>query len=169
MAAKDPFQVLRERAADSIPGLGAWAHIIGIQNIKRVMQAAHRRTDDGHRAMARAAGMEDIVAKAPEAGDDMGDVIITGDITTTSPTAPMPTQEQGGIGKAGLALAGLLLGGALGAGAMYLANRPATPAQPAPAAAGEQKPQEWEVNIWVTKEGKVVREIRPVTPTPNPP
>lgn len=72
-----PLQEVRERLAGPGVGLAMAGRVVGLENHRRILADAARRTQEGHRAMARAAGMEDVVG---EKADDMGHLIVTGDI-----------------------------------------------------------------------------------------
>ena len=158
---KDPLQTIQDRAADTIPGLAALAHVIGITNVQAVLADARKRTADGHAAMARAAGMEDLVTPTPEA--DMGNITITGDITMPAPPPPAareaPRQWPGWAAGA-LALAALALGGA---GGGLLVNMLMSRVTQETTITKKVEPQEFEVRWWI-KDGKLEKEIRALEP-----
>lgn len=103
--------------------------MIGIGHIKNLFRDARARTADGHRAMAKAAGMSDCV-KGTE--DDMGDMIATGDIHyhQQPPPPSAPASAPSTLGKVATVAASTIAAGGLGVAAglltMYL-NRPASP------------------------------------------
>ncbi|MDD4892005.1 MAG: hypothetical protein PHU85_18955 [Phycisphaerae bacterium] len=82
---KTAVQEIAQRAAETGPGLAAAAKAIGIQDHQRMLRDAANRVRDSHRAQMKAAGFDP--GNPPE--DDMGDIIITGDIQY----APAPTPE----------------------------------------------------------------------------
>ncbi len=90
--AQSPAQELAERAAESIPSLQAAAAAVGLQDHQRMLRDHARRVRDSHRVGARAAGMDDIAAEPT--GDDMGDIIISGDITNTYLPPPLAAQTS---------------------------------------------------------------------------
>ena len=111
----DPATTLRNRLAASIPGLGIAAHAIGLENIRGVFADARQRTRDGHKAMAGAAGFD--VGKG---GDDVGDLIVTGDIHTHQQQSA-PEKKAGLLSKSLPWIAALGLGGGVAGGGIYLA------------------------------------------------
>jgi len=100
------------------------------------MLASHAtRVAESHRAMARAAGMEELVS--PKAEESMGNLIVTGDINVSDPASlqaalggltgsvPAAAAAAGRVSKLvapALVAASLLGGGALGGGASWLLN-----------------------------------------------
>ncbi len=84
---KTPRKTIADRVADILPGVKAAQAGVMLQDLQATQQAHRRRTADGHKAMAKAAGVE---IDDPNAGDDMGDIVITGDITVTQSPAPSP-------------------------------------------------------------------------------
>jgi len=72
-----PRAEMAERFAEST-GLRTATMAAGLEDHRRMMADNARRLAEGHKAMARAAGMEDLVADP--GGDDVGDILVTGDI-----------------------------------------------------------------------------------------
>ena len=133
---------MAERAADSLPGLGAAAYAIGLEDHRRALHDFAQRVRIDHRMGLRTLGMEDLAQQPSE--DDMGDIVICGDITnnisgrnlpsagapatptTPEPASPRPSVSEPAVpGLSGLAKAAVigssLLGlGGIGAGALSL-------------------------------------------------
>ncbi|MEK7556890.1 MAG: hypothetical protein AAB538_02850 [Patescibacteria group bacterium] len=80
--AKSPQQILQGRAASAVPGLVAAGHAVGLGHIAQVLSDARRRVREGHRAMARAAGMEDLAGLDNE---EAMNITVTGDVHSTPP------------------------------------------------------------------------------------
>jgi len=103
------------------------------------------RVSDGHRAMAKAAGMEETIGSSE--GEEMGDLIVTGDIhvtqsgdgeaslpflSTRKSTAPQPATPQADVPawmKAATIAAALMGMGGTGFGLATLMNRPPATAE----------------------------------------
>lgn len=133
-------QVLKEMAPE-VAGLYTLAKAISIQDHKRMLDSHAQRVREGHRAMARAAGMEDLIEpEKAEGADDMGDTFTIGDTVhyygavtagnqQTPATAPTSTPAEvakkagktiGTIGKTLLALALTASGAGAGVGIPWL-------------------------------------------------
>ncbi len=102
-------------------GLAVAARAVGLADHRRMLAAHATRVDQSHKAMAKAAGMGDLVPETlSESDDTMGDIVVTGDIYNTAPSPePRPARPANKMPwwlKA--AFGGLLLasGGSLGAG-----------------------------------------------------
>lgn len=130
-----PAMEMAERVAETLPGLKAAAAAVGLQDHQRMLRDHARRVKDSHRLMAEAAGL-----KVDESVDDMGDIIITGDITH-QPPKEKPPAPLGTLAKVGMAAALLGTGAAIPLGVNALANRPAS----APAVTDNDTP--WELRI----------------------
>lgn len=77
-----PQQEIAKRLAEAGGGLAAAGRAVGLQDHQRLLRDNARRVNDSHRAMAKAAGMGEVLGKAQqEEGDDLGDILVTGDIT----------------------------------------------------------------------------------------
>jgi hypothetical protein len=150
-----PAQELAERSAESIPALQAAAAAVGLQDHQRMLRDHARRVRDSHRLGAKAAGLDDLPADA--GGDDLGDIIISGDITNTylpaqsTPPAAKPDMTNATNGLTNLARAAIigasLLSGGIGGAIPLVANllfskpAPAPVATPAPAPPAPPAPQ----------------------------
>lgn len=147
---KSAVQEIAQRAAETGPGLAAAAKAVGLQNHQRMLRDAANRVRDSHLAQMKAAGFDP--GNAPE--DDMGDIIITGDIQyapapATEPTSPASTpavvsSPLSTLAKTLISAALLGAGAAGGAGIPWLAgafSKPATsataPAVPSQAAVAQ--------------------------------
>lgn len=95
---------------------GAAGHAIGLAHVAQGMSDAHQRVRDGHLAMARKAGMEDLVGK--NKGEDMN--IHVGDIQQSVPKG-LPTWAAVAITSGAM-----LLSGGVGAGLVALTSKAAT-------------------------------------------
>lgn len=127
-----PEQMLAKRTAQAGGGLAAAAKSIATLDHHRMLKANQRRVNDAHRAMARAAGMEDLVSAEPDSEDGVGDqIIVTGDVYgrgpwDDEPSAPAATAVPGWLKTAAVATGGAMTGGA---GAALLSLLMAGPAQ----------------------------------------
>ena len=74
---RDPAETVAAVAAETVPGLAAAGHMVGLGHIAMALKDARQRVREGHRAMARAAGMEDLVGQNAE--EDMN-ITVTGDV-----------------------------------------------------------------------------------------
>lgn len=83
---KAPLETIANRVADILPGIKAAQAGVMLEDLRATQKAHRQRTQDGHKAMAKAAGVK--IDKA-DAEDDMGDIVITGDITMTQPAPPV--------------------------------------------------------------------------------
>lgn len=83
-----PIQEWAKRAGEIYPGLQGAGLAVGLQDHQRMLRDHARRLLDGHKAQMKAAGFSDL-AEA-DGGDDMGDILVTGDITVTNPQQPAP-------------------------------------------------------------------------------
>lgn len=106
----DPLQQIRERLADAAPAK-AIPFLIAVENMRANQRDHRQRVRDSHLMGAKALGMEGLVGKS-QSEDDMGDIIVTGDITQRSdgakPTSALGTAATAAIG-AGTLAAGMLL------------------------------------------------------------
>jgi len=72
-----PVEEITERVGEVLPGLAAAAKAVGLDNHRKALEDHRRRVYDSHKWMMGASGGE----SANMAGtEDMGDIIITGDI-----------------------------------------------------------------------------------------
>ena len=130
MKNSSPLNEMGERAAEAIPGLVAAPKLAAIDAYRKQMADARRRIHDGHRAQMQALGIS--IPDLPE--DDMGNLIICGDIQTENPASLLQAmQGQSPLPSAGLtgwkkyaAIAALAAGGPIaGYGvAKYLSPEP---------------------------------------------
>ena len=107
-----PAEEVAERVAEAVPGLKAAAAAVGLQDHQRMLHRNDQRLRDGYQ-LGRAAFTGQQVDEAMSDGDEMGDIVITGDIhvsdaqqapqvidslrakdTTPSPP-PQPPPQQG--------------------------------------------------------------------------
>lgn len=115
----DPLQQIRERVAEVAP-TRVLPFLAALENF-RITQRDHRqRVRDSHAAMAKAAGMESVLK--PQSDDDMGDIIVTGDISTSASTS-----QRGELGQFGPAVTAAIGAATLGAG-MWLQSWLSQPA-----------------------------------------
>ena len=78
----NPTGEAAERISKTIPALAAAAKAIGLQDHRRMLNAAANRVDDSHKA-----GMKQLGFDVETNGDDMaGDIFICGDITGGDPS-----------------------------------------------------------------------------------
>ncbi len=77
-----PWQQVAERAADAIPGLQAAASAIGLESHRAMLNDSRKRIADSHAIQMQAAGFN-----APDSEEAMGDIIITGDISSKDPAS----------------------------------------------------------------------------------
>lgn len=132
---RSPVQEIGKRTAETVPGLLAAAHAVGLEDHRRMLRESARRVRDGHLASMIAAGFkpEQLGASSSDAdGEDMGGIVVTGDITYSGVMPPAMQQPQshpapavaGGLPgwvKSGLVATGMVgsaLGGALLPGLM---------------------------------------------------
>lgn len=77
-----PQQEIAKRLAEAGGGLAAAGRAVGLQDHQRLLRDNARRVRESHKALAKAAGMESVLEDDAE-GDDMGDILVTGDINVT--------------------------------------------------------------------------------------
>lgn len=77
---KNPKLEAAERAAETYPALSAAAAAVGLQDHRQSLNSHQSRVADSHKAQMKALGLE-----ASQAGDEMGDIVITGDIHSQDP------------------------------------------------------------------------------------
>jgi hypothetical protein len=75
----DPIQELSQ-LLESAAGLKVVGAAVGLEDHRRLLAGNAKRVRESQRAMARAAGMEDVLEDSGEP-DEMGDILVTGDIT----------------------------------------------------------------------------------------
>lgn len=125
---RHPLDQIAERAAEAAP-VAILPRLLAIKDMALSMASYRRRVDDGHRMGARALGMEDIVKEsAAKAGDDMGDIFVCGDISTTQAAQPQlaPAAAQAAPAASSSMLTKAAVGAALlagGAGAGIVADK----------------------------------------------
>lgn len=140
---------MANRAATAGAGLAAAAKAVALGDHKRLLDDYAQRVRDSHRAGMQALGVE--LPPEPE-GDDMGDVFVCGDITTTTQQAPQETQAiQAGPAPTKeqkiwpYVLAAALGSGGLGVGLSALLN--ALTAKDSPAIVQPDTDRQYEVRI----------------------
>lgn len=152
MSNQTPQQEIAERVAEGAPGLGVAAYGQAIQDHRRMMADYRTRVADSHRWEAKSLGVE--AGDAKPGDDDMGDLIVTGDVygsdaaeiirslkgmtqTTQQPVLQPVTQQsqqpttaatdkRQQLIRAALIAAGLLGAGGLGAAGHWLTSSPTT-------------------------------------------
>ena len=144
---RSPVQEIGKRTAETVPGLQAAAHAVGLEDHRRMLRDNASRVRDGHRAMMLAAGFNPRQLGASDEADDadMGGIVVTGDITYSGVMPPAMQQQMqsqpapavaGGVPgwvKSGLVATGMVgsaLGGALLPG--LVGNQRPAPQPPAP-------------------------------------
>jgi hypothetical protein len=75
-----PAEQVAERSAEAYPALSAAAAAVGLQNHRQALSSHEQRVRDSHAAQMRAIGMEPTGSP-----DEVGDILITGDITASDP------------------------------------------------------------------------------------
>lgn len=80
-ATQSPAEEAAERSAQVIPGLAAAAAAVGLEDHRRTLYRYQQRVEDSHRSMADAAGF---AIDREVSDEDMGDIVITGDIQVGS-------------------------------------------------------------------------------------
>lgn len=81
---QSPMMESAERAAETIPGLAAAAAAVGLQDHQRMLRDAATRLQDSYNI-----GRGALLAEQPKQmkdDDDMGDIVITGDIKILDPS-----------------------------------------------------------------------------------
>jgi hypothetical protein len=106
----DPLDKIRERIAEAAPAR-AIPFLVAVENMRANQRDHRQRVRDSHLMGAKSLGMESLVGKSSE--DEMGDIIVTGDISqnssdTAKPTSALGTAATAAIG-AGTLAAGILL------------------------------------------------------------
>lgn len=106
----DPVREIQDRLAQAAPAK-AIPFLVALENFRANQRDHRQRVRDSHLMGAKALGMESLVGKASE--DDMGDIIVTGDISqnssdTAKPNSALGTAATAAIG-AGTLAAGILL------------------------------------------------------------
>lgn len=144
---RSPVQEIGKRTAETVPGLQAAAHAVGLEDHRRMLRDNASRVRDGHRAMMLAAGFNPRQLGASDEADDadMGGIVVTGDITYSGVMPPAMQQQMqsqpapavaGGLPgwvKSGLVATGMVgsaLGGALLPGLMGGSSQPPAAQQP---------------------------------------
>jgi len=72
-----PLEEITERVAETVPGLTAAAQMVGLEDHRRMLRDNADRLRDAHRYGATNSGMR---ADEMREGDDMGNLVVTGDI-----------------------------------------------------------------------------------------
>ena len=141
-----PTEEVSERLSQAGTGLAMAARAVGLEDHRRMLAGVNRRTEEGHRAMAQAAGMEAALSPTDESGSAMGDIFVTGDIYGSDAKAPwrgdsgqaaaqpQPAAKLPGWMKTAGVILGSLAAGGVGATAVS-ALWPDGEAAPQPAAA----------------------------------
>lgn len=175
---------IAERVADLAPGMVAAARAMALQDHRRTLNSYQKRVNDSHRMQAKALGMEDVVSDSPE--DDMGDIIVTGDIHYIGASAPQlpwskeqpqqpqqPSQEPtphpepedesllSKIAKPAAIAAGTMAAGGIGAAAVNALwpDDPPPVVQPAP-----ERPMIELPTVPQAEDGRIRVEVRPYQP-----
>lgn len=162
MAEQSPAAQMAERASEVIPGLGAAAFAVGLENHRRTLHDHAQRLRTDYKIGLRALGVQDDLATSQPSEDDMGDIVICGDITNnidgrTSPTATKPATDASprpgvsdaaksglsGLAKAAVIGSALLGSGGIGAGVLALL-RPVAQATATNAEAGARVHVYWD-------------------------
>lgn len=175
------IQSLKEQTLQGMSNLDKAALSMGMEDHRRLLRDSAKRIAESHRMGARSVGMEDIVSKESE-GDDMGDIIVTGDIQISgngdhlpwmkngkaksnqseNPSATQPAQQPANGGLSSLAKAGLVAAALSGVGGplvgAYLATR-----QPTLPAAAPFDPANFQLNLGppVDKDGNLIPRKKP--------
>ena len=76
LADRPPMEEIAKRTAEAGAGLAAAAKAVALQDHQRMLRDHADRVKDGHRWMAKVSGAD----VTDREGDDMGDIIVTGDI-----------------------------------------------------------------------------------------
>ena len=100
------LQTTLDKLEQKLQQFGAAATAVGLEDHREMLAANRRRTREGHVAMAKAAG-----ESLPMEDEEMGDILMTGDIQVTK-------DQPSSTAKIGKDLAKLLAAGAIGAGAV---------------------------------------------------
>lgn len=182
MSSMSPSEKIAERVADLAPGLAAVAKAVGLEDHRRMLRDHARRVMDSHRMQAKALGMGDVVSESSD--DDMGDIIVTGDIHYSGASAPQlpwakdqpqhqstpeppsqPPEEPSllsKIAKPAAIAAGAAAAGGIGAAAVKVLWPDAPPpvVQPAPERPTIQLP-----TVPQAEDGRIRVEVRPYQPT----
>lgn len=94
---QSPAEETAERSAETMPGLAAAAAAVGLENHRRMLHQHAKRTTEGHKAQMGALGID----VGDEDSDEMGNIVITGDITSLNPQSvidslngKIPQQQQ---------------------------------------------------------------------------
>jgi len=118
-----PLQSNLEDLKEKLVGVSTAAHLVGLEDHRAMLAASRRRTREGHEAGAKAMGFD----PTPISGEDeMGDLIVTGDIEMRGQGTPESQARlaNGGVAKAiGTAALGAAIPLAALAG-YYMANLP---------------------------------------------
>jgi hypothetical protein len=106
-----PLQDITDKIRDGLHGLNAAAFAVGLEDHREMLRSHRVRVREGHEAAAKALGVD--LGKTTSAGEDMGDIIVTGDVqlTDTQTDTHSHDKHNGHNGKKLLAAA--LLGGAI--------------------------------------------------------
>jgi hypothetical protein len=126
---RPPLEEIAKRAAEAGAGLAAGAKAVGLANHREMLRDHAKRVRDDHEWAKQLRGQEPTVA----GGDDMGDIIVTGDIygdqavkalgrvngaPTQPPTQPPASPQSSWASKA----LPWILAGAAGLGGAGLAS-----------------------------------------------
>lgn len=183
MSKLSPAEKIAERVADIAPGLAAAAKAVGVEDHRRMLRDHARRVMDSHRMQAKALGMGDVASESSD--DDMGDIIVTGDIhysgasapqlpwAKDQPQQPQPTPEPPSqppedesllskLAKPAAIAAGTMAAGGIGAAAVNTLwpDDPPPVVQPAP-----ERPQIELPTVPQAEDGRIRVEVRPYQPT----
>ena len=102
------LQTTLDKLEQKLQQFGAAATAVGLEDHREMLAANRRRTREGHVAMAKSAG-----ESLPMEDEEMGDILMTGDIQVAKDQPPSAAAAT--LGKD---LAKLLAAGAIGAGAV---------------------------------------------------
>ncbi len=81
-----PAQTVAKTVAEVAPKLAIAAKVVALDDMRRQLRDHAARVADAHRMGAKALGMEDLV-KEPEGSDEVGHLIVTGDINVSDPAS----------------------------------------------------------------------------------
>lgn len=143
---RKPLEEMANRAATAGAGLAAAAKAVAVADHKRMLDDHARRVRDSHRLQMKKLGLE--VNDAED--DEMGDVFVCGDITTTTATQPPATTQPTSAAAPKIlpyVLAAALAGGGLGLGAAALPTLLSRGKQPVPAPSDTDTDTQYELRI----------------------
>ena len=102
-----PLQTTIQNLKEKITGIGVAQQAVGLEHHRKDLAAYRRRTREGFEAMAQATGFDTPSSAAGR--DDMGDLVITGDIQLDNKQSSHPS--NGATKVVGAAVLGAALAG----------------------------------------------------------